>query len=214
MAISLKKGQGVSLSKSEYDLSKVVVGLGWDMREEKGGLLKSIFGKKAPEYDLDVIAFLCNKGGHLENVGKVVQGQQTLSGGDIVFYNNLTHSSNHVWLTGDNRTGEGDGDDEQIILKLNELDNRYHKIVFIVQIYDGTKLQQHFGEVDNAFIRAVDAKGKEMVRFDLSTGREFQSQRSMVFAELNREVNGWQFKAIGTPSTSDSFVSYIKNYTA
>lgn len=214
MSVSLKKGQGVSLSKSEYDLSQVVVGLGWDVREEKTGLLKSLFGKKPPEYDLDVVAFLCNKDGKLENLGEVVKGKSTLLKGDIIFFNNLKHSSNNVWLTGDNRTGEGDGDDEQIILKLNALDEKYQKIVFIVQIYNATQLQQHFGEVDNAFIRAVDAKGKEMVRFDLSTGKDFQNQRSMIFAELNREANGWQFKAIGTPSVSDSFVSYIESYTS
>lgn len=212
MSVSLKKGQGVSLNKSEYDLSQVVVGLGWDVREEKVGLLKSIFGKKAPEYDLDVVAFLCDQNGKLSNLGQVTNGQQTLVKGDIIFFNNLMHTSQNVWLTGDNRTGEGDGDDEQIILKLNALDDRYHKIVFIVQIYNATQLQQHFGEVDNAFIRAVDAKGKEMVRFDLSTSKDFQNQRSMIFAELNREANGWQFKAIGTPSTSDTFISYIESY--
>lgn len=212
MSVSLKKGQGVSLSKSEYDLSQVVVGLGWDVREEKPGLLKSLFGKKSPEYDLDVVAFLCDKNGKLANLGQQENGRPTLVKGDIIFFNNLMHNSNNAWLTGDNRTGEGDGDDEQIILKLNALDDQYHKIVFIVQIYNATQLQQHFGEVDNAFIRAVDAKGKEMVRFDLSTSQDFQNQRSMVFAELNREANGWQFKAIGKPSTSDTFVSYIEQY--
>lgn len=212
MSVSLKKGQGVSLSKSEYDLSQVTVGLGWDVREAKSGLLKSLFGKKEAEYDLDVVAFLCDANGKMTNLGDTKQGKRTLLNGDIIFFNNLMHHSNHVWLTGDNRTGEGDGDDEQIILKLNALDDRYHKIVFIVQIYNAEQLQQHFGEVDNAFIRAVDAKGKEMVRFDLSTSTEFQNQRSMIFAELNREQNSWQFKAIGTPSTSDTFVSYIEKY--
>lgn len=85
-------------------------------------------------------------------------GQASLVDGDIIFFNSLRHKSGQIWLTGDNRTGAGDGDDEQIIVKLNTLDDKYAKIVFIVQIYNGKQLQQHFGKVQNAFIRAVDAK--------------------------------------------------------
>ena len=143
----------------------------------------------------------------------VKNGKQTLDNGDIIFFNNLTHETGNVWLTGDNRTGEGDGDDEQIILKLNALSDQYHKIVFIVQIYDGTQRKQHFGQIQNAFIRAVDANNIEMARFDLSTGSEFVNKRSMIFAELNREASGWQFKAIGNASESDTFVSYIEWYS-
>lgn len=110
------------------------------------------------------------------------------------------------------RTGAGDGDDEQIIVKLNSIDPKYEKIVFIVQIYNGEKLQQHFGKVQNAFIRAVDGKNVEMARFDLSGGVAFNGQRSMVFAELVRESSGWKLNAIGEPSTSDSFVSHLRNY--
>lgn len=115
-------------------------------------------------------------------------------------------------MTGDNRTGAGDGDDEQIIAKLNSLDPKYEKIVFIVQIYNGEKLQQHFGKVQNAFIRAVDGRNVEMARFDLSGGASFTGQRSMVFAELVREPTGWKLNAIGEPSTSDSFVSHLRNF--
>ncbi|HBZ4102076.1 TPA: TerD family protein, partial [Klebsiella pneumoniae] len=91
-------------------------------------------------------------------------------------------------------------------------DPKYEKIVFIVQIYNGEKLQQHFGKVQNAFIRAVDGKNVEMARFDLSGGVAFNGQRSMVFAELVRESSGWKLNAIGEPSTSDSFVSHLRNY--
>ena len=140
-------------------------------------------------------------------------GKQTLDNGDIIFFNNMIHKTGHVWLTGDNRTGEGEGDDEQIILKLNALSDQYYKIVFIVQIYDGTQRKQHFGQIQNAFIRAVDANNIEMARFDLSTGSEFVNKRSMIFAELNREASGWQFKAIGNASESDTFVSYIERYS-
>lgn len=166
MSVSLKKGQGVSLKKSEYDLSSVTIGLGWDIKEEKKGFLGSLFGKQE-EYDLDVIAFLCDANGKVADLGRMEGGQASLVDGDIIFFNSLRHKSGQIWLTGDNRTGAGDGDDEQIIVKLNTLDDKYAKIVFIVQIYNGKQLQQHFGKVQNAFIRAVDAKNVEMARFDL-----------------------------------------------
>ena len=211
MSVSLSKGQGVSLKKNEYDLSSVTIGLGWDINEEKKGFLGGIFGKKE-EYDLDVIAFLCNSAGKVTDLGNVENGKPTLVNGDIIFFNSLRHKSGNIWLTGDNRTGDGDGDDEQIIVRLNSLDAQYEKIVFIVQIYNGEKLQQHFGKVQNAFIRAVDARNIEMARFDLSGGPAFASQRSMVFAELIREATGWKLRAIGESSESDSFVSHLRNY--
>ena len=184
MTVSLRKGQGVSLRKNEFDLSSVTIGLGWDINEEKKGFLGGIFGKKEEEYDLDVIAFLCNAAGKVTDLGNVENGKPTLVNGDIVFFNSLRHKS----------------------------DPKYEKIVFIVQIYNGEKLQQHFGKVQNAFIRAVDGKNVEMARFDLSGGVAFNGQRSMVFAELVRESSGWKLNAIGEPSTSDSFVSHLRNY--
>jgi stress response protein SCP2 len=212
MSVSLRKGQSVSLRKNEHDLSSVTIGLGWDINEEKKGLLGGLFGKKEPEYDLDVIAFLCNAQGKVADLGDVENGRPSLVNGDIIFFNSLRHKSGHIWLTGDNRTGAGDGDDEQIIAQLNSLDPKYEKIVFIVQIYNGQELKQHFGKVQNAFIRAVDAKNGEMARFDLSGGAAFDGQRSMLFAELVRESTGWKLNAIGEPSESDSFVSHLKNY--
>ncbi|WP_311748510.1 TerD family protein [Proteus columbae] len=212
MSISLKKGQGVSLKKNEYDLSSVTIGLGWDINEEKRGFLGGLFGKKSEEYDLDVIAFLCGENGKVNDLGQIEGGQPSLVNGDIIFFNSLQHKSGQIWLTGDNRTDAGDGDDEQIIVKLNTLDPKFTKIVFIVQIYNGRELQQHFGKVQNAFIRAVDAKNVEMARFDLSGGEAFNNQRSMLFAELVREDNGWKLNAIGEPSSSDSFISYLKDF--
>lgn len=213
MGISLKKGQGVSLRKKDDDLSLVTIGLGWDVKEQKKGLLGSMFGKnKVEEYDLDVIAFLCEEDGKMHNIGDVVDGKQTLNNGDIIFFNNMKHPSEHIWLTGDNRTGAGDGDDEQIIVKLNELSDKYTKIVFIVQIYNATVLGQNFGNVNNAYIRAVNSQNRELARFDLSAGEGFASYRSILFAELERESDGWKFNALGVPSTEDSFMSYVKNY--
>ena len=211
MAITLAKGQGLSLEKSQHNLSLVTIGLGWDIAEKKTGFLGGLFGSQSAAYDLDVVAFLCDADGKVRDLGWDGAGNATLRDSDVIFFNNLYHRSGNIRLTGDNRTGAGDGDDEQIIVKLNSLSNDYQKIVFIVQIYEGIKNNQHFGQVDNAFIRAVDASGKEMVRFDLS-GKGYDQQRSLLFAELVREINGWKFNALGQSSASDNFLEWLKEY--
>jgi stress response protein SCP2 len=213
MAVNLKKGQGISLKKSEYDLSKVTIGLGWDVNEKKSGGLFGLMGKKTEEYDLDVIAFLIGENGKVNDLGSTEEGRSTLKNGDIVFYSSLKHHSGQIWLTGDNRTGDGDGDDEQIIANLNSMPEKYAKILFVVHIYNGKKHDQNFSKVQNAFIRAVDAKGKEMVRFDLSGDASYANFRSITFAELEREKDGnWKFNAIGTPHEADNFVQILKQY--
>ncbi len=214
MSVNLKKGQGVSLLKSKYDLALVTVGLGWDVAEVKKSILGSLFssGKKEPEYDLDAVAFLLGTNGKVNNLGEVRGNKSSLINGDVVFFQSLKHNTGNVWLTGDNLTGAGDGDDEQIVVRLDALDPCYDRIVFVVQIYNGLKNNQHFGKVSNAFIRAVDGKGKEMVRYDLSGDPSFIDHCSMVFAELVRESGGWQFKAIGKPYRADSFVTILKDF--
>ncbi len=220
MAINLQKGQTINLRKNDrgesiYDLSKVTIGLGWDVRKQ-GGFFGKIFGKEAAEYDLDAIAFLLDANGKVVNKGKSItsNGRQIrLYQGDVVYFNSMQHPSGHVWLTGDNRTGAGDGDDEQIIVKLDKLDEKYQKIVFIVSIYQGTKNNQHFGMIENAFIRAVDAKGKEITKFSLSGDASMNGKCSMVFAEAYRHNGDWKFRAIGEPHTTDNFVDILKKYS-
>jgi tellurium resistance protein TerD len=168
-------------------------------------LISKLFGKKQDEYGLDVIAVLLNGNGKIANPG------ENLKNGDVIFYNNMKHGTGKVWLTGDNRTGEGEGDDEQVICELNGLPHQYKRIAFVVQIYQGIKRNQQFGAVNNAFIRAVDAKGKEMVRFAISNTPEFHGKRSMILAELQRNGEDWEFKAIGTPFAGDSFVDILLN---
>lgn len=210
MAVSLKKGQGVSLKKSEHDLSRVIIGLGWDVNDEK---TQTDSNSKSQEYDLDVVAFLLGEDGKVKDLGTRENGKWTLKNGDIVFFGSLRHHSGQIWLTGDNRTGAGDGDDEQIIVNLNSLPERYAKILFVVQIYQGKQRQQNFSKVQNAFIRAEDAKGKEMVRFDLSGDLSYANYCSMTFAELLREGSGnWKFNAIGTPHEADSFAYILRSY--
>jgi len=222
MAINLQKGQTIDLRKNDkgesiYDLSSVTIGLGWDVRQKESGFIGRLFGGgKEEEYDLDAIAFLLDSNGKVANLGRTVQrqnGQQiNLYEGDVIYFNSMNHPSGHIWLTGDNRTGEGDGDDEQIIVKLDSLEEKYQKILFVVSIYQGRKNNQHFGMVENAFIRAVDAKGKEITKFSLSGDSSVNGMCSMIFSEVYRKDGGWKFRAIGEPRTTDNFVEILKNY--
>lgn len=212
MALSLKKGEGLSLRKEENDLSQITMGLGWDMADpvQKRGFLNSLFAAKPADYDLDAVAFLLDAHGKVANLG----AQNDLIGGDVIFFNSQKHPSGHIWLTGDNRTGAGDGDDEQIIVKLNNLSDKYQKILFVVSIYEGRKRGQHFGQLKNAFIRAVDGKGKELCRYEISAESHYDNMCSITFAEVVREAGGWRFKALGTPHEGDSFVDVLRNYVA
>lgn len=175
MPISLKKGQKVSLSKDNPGLSRVVVGLGWDVNAfDTGG-----------DFDLDTAAFL------LGESGKVTRAE------DFVFYGNLKHPSGAVEHLGDNLTGRGDGDDEQIKIDLGRVPENITRIAFTVTIYEADERRQNFGQVANAFIRIVDeAKGEEILRYDL--GEDFSIETAAVFGELYRHNGEWKFNAIGS----------------
>jgi len=217
MGISLQKGQSIDLRKKatggEYNLSSVTIGLGWDVRK-KGNFFSNLPGS-SDEYDLDAIAFLLNANGKVADRGRMVRqtGRDiNLFGGDIIYFNSLKHPSGNIWLTGDNRTGEGEGDDEQIIVKLDQLDQKYQKILFLVTIYRGERNQQHFGMVENAFIRAVDHNGVEIAKFSLSGNKTLEQMHGMIFAEIYRSEGTWKFRAIGEPKTTDNFVHILKDY--
>lgn len=210
MGISLKKGQGVSLKKEDGSLTKITIGLGWDVAKPKG-LMGKLFSK-AEDYDLDAICFMLGDDGCIHDLGNVSNGQWTLRGGDIIFFNSMEHASGAVRLTGDNRTGVGDGDDEQIVVQLDQLPARYHRLVFVVSIYEGIKKGQNFGGVENAFIRAIDNTGKELACYDISGNASFETYHSITFAEVVRENGDWQFKAIGNPHPSDRFIDILKDY--
>jgi len=219
MAINLIKGQTIDLRKNDkgetFDLSKVTMGLGWDVRQKNTGFLGKLFAPKEEEFDLDAIAFLLDGNDKILNLGRTVNhnGRQIgLFEGDVIFFNSMRHPSGNIWLTGDNRTGAGDGDDEQIIVKLDTLDTIYQKIIFVVSIYQGRKNNQHFSMVENAFIRAVDANGKEITRYSLSGDASLNGMCTMVFAEAYRKDGGWKFRAIGEPHQTDSFLEILKKY--
>lgn len=222
MAINLQKGQTIDLRKNAkgenvYDLSQVTVGLGWDVRQKQVGFLgKLLGGDKEEEYDLDAIAFLLDSNGKVADLGKTVHlsngKQHPLFEGDVIYFNSLKHPSGNIWLTGDNRTGAGDGDDEQIIVKLDALESKYQKILFVVSIFQGRQNNQHFGMVENAFIRAVDRKGNEIAKYSLSGNSTFNGMCSMIFAEIYRHNGDWKFRAIGEPYQTDNFVEILKKY--
>jgi len=231
MAINLVKGQTIDLRKNEqgdsYDLSSVTIGLGWDIRKKTesssggGGLFGKLFSAAPPagaddEFDLDAVAFLLDSRGKVANLGRSVQtGGRTIGmfEGDVIYFNSMKHPSGNIWLTGDNRTGAGEGDDEQIIVKLNALDPKYDRILFLVTIYKGRQKNQNFGMVENAFIRAVDNNGKEITRFSLSGDASFNGMCSITFAEAYRKEGSWKFRAIGEPHPTDSFTDILTQYT-
>ncbi|WZL72912.1 TerD family protein [Clostridiaceae bacterium 35-E11] len=175
MAISLQKGQKVDLTKTNPGLTKVLVGLGWDTNKYDGG----------HDFDLDTAAFM------LGEAGKVSSEQ------DFVFYNNLKDPSGAVTHMGDNLTGAGDGDDEQIKIELNKVPANVHKIAFTVTIHEADQRNQNFGQVSNAFIRIMnDDNGEELIRYDL--GEDFSIETAVVVGELYRHGAEWKFNAIGS----------------
>lgn len=172
--ISLKKGQEVDLSKSDIGLRRVVVGLGW----------KADATSEGEQVDLDASAFLLNRDGRVRNDT------------DFVFYNNLDAENGAVKHMGDSLTGQGDGDDEQIQINLQDLPFEVEKIAFAVTIHNAEDLQQNFGLVKSAFIRIFNQEnGIELARFDLA--EDASDETAFVFGEIFRDGEGWKFKAIG-----------------
>ncbi|MDE6678855.1 MAG: TerD family protein [Ruminococcus sp.] len=186
MAVSLQKGQKISLSKESAGLSNVTVGLGWDEAKQKRGL----FAKKERAIDCDASAILLRNG--------VLVGKE-----DIVYFAHLKHSSGSVIHKGDNLTGAGAGDDEQITVNLSIVPSDVHNIVFVVNIYQALHRNQHFGMIKNAFIRIVDNRNNtEICRYNLTD--DYSGCMAMIFGEIYKHNNEWKFNAIGqgTPDTS------------
>lgn len=194
MSVKLQKGQKISLSKEYAGLSKVIVGLGWDEVQQVRGL----FARKAKAIDCDAFALL------LQN-GKLINSK------DIVYFGNLNHYSKSVKHMGDNLTGAGEGDDEQIIVDLECIPSEYDKVVFAVNIYNAFDRKQHFGMIKNAFIRLVDArKNNEMCIYNLTDN--YSGQTAMLFGEMYRHNGEWKFNAIGQGTTDGSIGDFAKRY--
>ena len=188
MAISLQKGQKIDLTKTNPGLNNILVGLGWDVNKYDGG----------GDFDLDASAFLIGANG------------KASSEKDFVFYGNQTHPSGSVQSMGDNLTGEGDGDDEQIKVDLGKVPAEVDKIDFTVTIYDADARSQNFGQVSNAYIRIInEASGEELIRYDLS--EDFSIETAIVVGELYRNGAEWKFNAIGN-GFSGGLAALCANY--
>ena len=175
MGVNLIKGQKTDLTKGNPNLSKILVGLGWDVKMYDGGY----------DFDLDASAFLIGANGR-------VQRDE-----DFVFYHNLRHYSGAVEHTGDNRTGAGEGDDEVIRVDLKRIPANIERVAFTVTIYEADERKQNFGQVSNAYIRILDeVSGEELIHYDL--GEDFSIETALVVGELYRHSGEWKFSAIGS----------------
>jgi len=187
MAVSLSKGQNVSLTKEDPGLKKVMFGLGWDVRRTDGAA-----------FDLDASAFVLD------------QNDKVLSDQHFVFYNNLKDPSGAVSHSGDNLTGSGEGDDEQMTVDLGLLTPDAAKVAFVVTIHEAESRSQNFGQVSNAFIRAVNAdSNNEVARYDLSEDASVET--AMIFGELYRHGSDWKFRATGQ-GYAGGLASVAKDY--
>lgn len=188
MTISLSKGQRIDLTKTNPGLKKVHIGLGWDINKYNTG----------QDYDLDASAFLLHEDGRAK------------SADDFVFYNNPKTANGSVVHTGDNRTGEGEGDDEQIIIDFSLIPQHIHRIGITVTIHDAVSRNQNFGHVSNSFVRVLDAEtNREIARYDL--GEDFSLETAVVICELYRHGSDWKFQAIGSGFTG-GLSALCKNY--
>ncbi|MFD0050444.1 TerD family protein [Actinomycetes bacterium NPDC127524] len=188
MTISLAKGQRIDLTKTNPGLTRAIIGLGWDTNRYSGGY----------DFDLDASAFL------------VDQNDKCTNDLDFIFYNNLKDPNGAVEHTGDNRTGEGDGDDEQIKIDFSKIPSHIHKVAITVTIHDAPARNQNFGQVSNAFVRVVNEdNNEEVLRYDL--GEDFSIETAVVICELYRHGSEWKFNAIGS-GFSGGLAALCRNY--
>lgn len=193
MSVNLAKGQKVNLSKDTPALNNILVGLGWDVNKKKG-----LFGG-GHDFDLDASAL-------------VLRNDHFVNKNDLIYFGHRCSPSDPVYHHGDNLTGEGEGDDEQITVTLNKLSSDVTKIVFVVNIYNAQQRRQSFGQVSNAFIRLVnESNGEELFKYDLSSVG-VQDATGLIFAEIYRHNGDWKFSAIGEGVKVKSVSDFIENY--
>ena len=207
MSVSLQKGQKVNLSKDNAGLAKVIVGLGWDEAKPSGGggggFFATLFGGGAATtyqaIDCDASAIMLKNGKFVDRT-------------DLVYFGNLKHKSGTVNHMGDNLTGEGEGDDEQIVIDLSRVPAEYDKIVIVVNIYQAVQRKQHFGMIENAFIRLVDARNnKEMCKYNLT--ENYSGMTAMIFGEIYRHNGEWKFNAMGNGTTDPGIGELCRRFS-
>ncbi|MBM7702496.1 TerD family protein [Metabacillus iocasae] len=203
MAITLQKGQRIDLTKGNPGLTKVLVGLGWDPVESKQskGFLGALFGGGSSGANIDCDASVLM----LEN-DRFTQKEH------LIYFGHLQSKCGGVNHTGDNLTGEGDGDDEQIIVDLQRIPSTVNKLVFVVNIYDAVRRQQDFGMIQNAFIRVVNrTNNEELLTFNLS--ENYSGKTSLLVAEMYRHDQEWKFAAVGTGTNDRGLEEIVRRYT-
>ena len=198
MAISLQKGQKIDLTKGNSSLNRIQVGLGWDPVQSKGG--GGLFGafKSAPAIDCDASVFM-------------LTDDKFVNKNDLVYFGNLKSTCLSVVHSGDNTTGDGDGDDEVIMVELKSVPDRINKLIFVVNIYDCAKRKQDFGMIQNAYIRVVDPKnGAELLRYNLSDN--YGGLTTLVTGEIYRHNGEWKFGAVGDGTTDQNLTQISKRF--
>lgn len=201
MSVSLQKGQKIDLTKGNAGLKDIMVGLGWDpVKKAGGGFMGGLFGGGgAPEIDCDASVIMLNENNKL--VGK--EG--------VVYYGNLSDPTGSVRHMGDNLTGEGEGDDEQIKIQLDRVPPNAHHLIFVVNIYDCQRRKQDFGLIQNAFIRVVNgSSGQELLKFNLTDN--YAGKTALVVGEVYRHNNEWKFAAIGEGTNDISLSELVRRY--
>jgi stress response protein SCP2 len=203
LAINLQKGQRVDLTKSNPGLSKIMVGLGWDpVQSGKGGLFGSLFGggSSSQNVDCDASVIMLGENDKLQN------------NNDVVYFGNLKSKCGSIQHSGDNLTGAGDGDDEQVVVDLNKVPATIQKLVFVVNIYDSVKRKQHFGMIQNAFIRIVNPTNQqELLLYNLTD--DYSGKTCLVAGEIYRNGSEWKFAAVGNGTNAASLGEVVRSFS-
>ncbi len=203
LAINLQKGQRVDLTKSNPGLSKIMVGLGWDPVQSGGGggLFGGLFGGGgAANVDCDASVIMLGANDKLQN------------NKDVIYFGNLRSNDGSVQHSGDNLTGDGDGDDEQVMIDLSRVPANIQKLVFVVNIYDCVKRKQHFGMLKNAFIRVVNpGNNQELLHYNLTDN--YSGLTCLVTGEIYRHGNDWKFAAIGSGTNAASLSEVVRSFS-
>ena len=208
MSINLQKGQRIDLTKGNAGLNKITVGLGWDpvqqqQKKSGGGFLGGLFGGGG-------------SGGASANVDCdasviMLKNDRLVAKNDVVYFGNLKGANGAVAHSGDNLTGAGDGDDEQIVIELKSIPSDYNRLIFVVNIYDAANRKQHFGMIQNAFIRIVNSStNEELLKYNLSDN--YSDQTTLITGEIYRHGDEWKFGAIGTGTQDNSIGEVVKKY--
>lgn len=199
MAVNLVKGQKIDLTKGNAGLNQIMVGLGWDPVSAGKGLLKAMFGGGQKDIDCDAAVIMVGANNKLGN------------NKDVVYFGNLTHPSRSVKHMGDNLTGDGAGDDEQIFVELKAVPANVEKLIFVVNIYDCVSRRQDFGMIQNAYIRIVDNHSKqELLRFNLTDN--YKGYTALEVGEVYRNGGEWKFAALGNGTTDVSLKNMVNKY--